>query len=567
MELRQYFLVVWRRWWLILLTTIVAAGVAYGLGSRQVPIYQSTAVLEVDRGTSPSDDPYSVQRNSEIEAETYARQISADPVLVEVIALLEINWNPDTVEELLTIAQMPNTSMIQIGAVHTDPALAQALAQTTAEVFIRQKQAQQQARYQASLDELDALVSEMEQRIMDTRVQIVAMGDLEGLSPLASAELARLQTQLNNNQIRHNVLLQSAESFRLAMARSGNYISIFSWAELPQSPVGPLVMRNTALAAVVGGMIGVGIAFLLEYLDDTLHNPEEAQAALGMATLASIPELKDMEPRALITRKQPLHPVSEAFRNLRTSVQFANLDSSIRTLLITSPTPAEGKSFVAANLAVALAQGGKKVLLLDTDLRHPVAHRIMSTEKTPGLSDLLYAISEEGDKADRFAGVQVFHPAGEDLPTLSVLPAGKRVPNPAEVLGSQLFHDLLSWLRDRFDVVVIDSPPLLAVTDAAVVATQVDGVAMVLTAGETHQGAAIQALERLNSVGAKVLGLIMNRMSTERGGYYYYYYHHYPYGDGNGSSSSGRKRLRDRFVPSFARKKVVEPLSVEEPNA
>ena len=324
-------------------------------------------------------------------------------------------------------------------------------------------------------------------------------------------------------------------------------------------------MRNTALAAVVGAMVGVGSAFLLEYLDDTLHSPEEAQSVLGMATLASIPKLKDIDSRSLVTLLQPLHPVSEAFRNLRTSVQFADLDSGVRTLLITSPTPSEGKSFIAANLAVTMAQGGKNVVLMDTDLRHPTIHRIMGTDKNLGLSNLLYTISEEGNIFDRFIGIEAyFQSAGEDLSTLSILSSGKSVPNPAEVLSSQLFRDLITWLRDRYDAVVVDSAPLLAVTDAAVVATQVDGVAMVVNAGETHIGAVLQAIDRLTSVGAKILGVIMNQMSSERGGYYYYY-NHYPYGEDG--DSRGRKRIRNRFIPIFKRIRDTEPVGVEEPYA
>lgn len=566
MELRQYFLVVWRRWWLIALTTLVASVVAFVLGSTAAPIYRATAVLEVDRGGDPEDNPYSMQLGAETIAEEYARQVASSTVLEEVVARLELPLDPGEVAGWLSVSQVPESSMIQITVQHTDPALTQAVAQTTAEIFIAQKTAQQQSRYQASLDELEAQVADVEAELQATRIQIAALGDPDTLSPLETAELARLETQLNNNQIRLSTLLRSTEDFRLAMARYSNYISVFSRAELPRSPAGPQVLRNTALAAVVGGMVGVGVAFLLDYLDDTLHNPEEAQAALGMAALASIPELKDMEPRALVTRLQPLHPVSEAFRNLRTSVQFANLDRSVRTLLITSPTPEEGKSFVAANLAVAMAQGGKNVVLVDTDMRHPTVHRIMDITRDLGLSNLLYTVSEEGNSFDRFLGVKAFfQPAGDDLPSLSILTSGKGVPNPAEVLSSQLFHDLITWLRSRYDFVVIDSPPILAVTDAAVTATQVDGVALVINAGQTRIGAASQALERLTAVGARMLGVIMNRISADRGGYYYYYYHHYPYGQ-DPSGTTARQRLQ-RLLPGEKRQEAPAPVAAEEPNA
>ncbi len=250
--------------------------------------------------------------------------------------------------------------MIDISAEHTNPALAKALAETTAQVFIEQKEAQQQARYAASLTDLETQVDALEAEIMQTRGQIATLGDEADLGPTGKVELAHLQTQLSNDQTRLSVMLQSTEQFRLAMARYGDYISVFSPAELPTDPVSPQPLRNIALAVVVGGMIGVGTAFLLDYLDDTVHTPEDAREALGVNVLGSVPDVGEDEAIGWLAQAQPLSPAAEAFRNLRTSLQYLSLDAPITTLAVTSTQPDEGKSFHHQQPGDDLRAGGQQ---------------------------------------------------------------------------------------------------------------------------------------------------------------------------------------------------------------
>jgi non-specific protein-tyrosine kinase len=456
---------------------------------------------------------------------------------------------------MIAAKQVGDTNLLEISVEHTDPAFAQALAAMTAQIFIEQKTTQQQARYQEQLAELEALVAELETSIAETQAEIAELGDPNTLSAYGRAELARLESQLSNDQTRLNVYLSSTEQFRLAMARSGNYLTVFAPANFPRTPVGPKTMQNTATAGAAGLVVGLSVVFLLEYLDDRVHNPDDVRRALGVNTLGALPATREQENHWIVA-EQPLSPATEAFRSLRTSIQFASLDTPVRSLLVTSPLPTEGKSFTAANLAAVMAQGGKSVVLVDTDLRHPTVHKFVGVDKKPGLSDALLDLKEHegvGLEADMVEDLV----QRTKLEGLRVVPAGTHVRTPAELLNSQLFRGFLTLLTDCCDMVIIDSPPVMAVTDPVIVSTMVDGVAVVVDAGESRIPVVGQALQRLQEVDAKVLGVVVNRMSGRSGSYYYYYgyYKNYYPGDGegnwlrglfgrNGGDNAARKRRR-----------------------
>ena len=223
----------------------------------------------------------------------------------------------------------------------------------------------------------------------------------------------------------------------------------------------------------------------------------------------------------LITLSDPKSPVSEAFRTIRTNIMFSSLDAPLKKLLITSPSPNDGKSTIAANLAIVLAQAGKKVLVIDLDLRKPTVHKKFGVENIKGFTNFLLGDAKLEDIVKTVAGI----------PNLYILTSGPLPPNPAELLGSQKMKKILEQLKDEYDVVVIDSPPVIPVTDAALLASIVDGVVLVLSQGQTRIDVAQKAVEQLKNVGARILGTVLNNVNTNGGSYYYYYYYHY-YGEG-----------------------------------
>jgi capsular exopolysaccharide synthesis family protein len=217
------------------------------------------------------------------------------------------------------------------------------------------------------------------------------------------------------------------------------------------------------------------------------------------------------------------------------------VDDPTRTLMVTSPGPTEGKSITLANLAVVLAQSGRKVVVVDTDLRRPVLHRAFDVAKSHGLSDVILTSNPGLEE----------HLQATAMDNLWVLPSGSLPPNPAELLGSERFKGLIEELKERADVILFDSPPVLAVTDAAVLSTRVDGVLLINEAGRTRRQEARQAVEELQRVGANLLGVVLNRLSRRNGGYYYYYYY---YRSDDGTRKRRRRpSLLERLIPFLGR--------------
>ncbi|EHQ91873.1 CpsD/CapB family tyrosine-protein kinase [Desulfosporosinus youngiae] len=227
---------------------------------------------------------------------------------------------------------------------------------------------------------------------------------------------------------------------------------------------------------------------------------------------------------SLITHEQTKSPISEAYRTLRTNVQFTSVDSKTKKIMITSSGPREGKSTTAANLAVSIAQSGKSVLLIDADMRNPTQHKLFGLSNMEGLSVSL--VQDQGSHA---------FIKETEVPGVSVLPGGPIPPNPAELVGSKRMKHLIEELSGQFDVVIIDTPPIIAVTDAAIIAQKVDGVILVLASGEVNKDFALRAKDQLDKVGAKILGAVLNKADIKTSEYYYYYYYH-------GSDDPGKKR-------------------------
>ncbi|MFQ5419995.1 MAG: polysaccharide biosynthesis tyrosine autokinase [Anaerolineae bacterium] len=323
-------------------------------------------------------------------------------------------------------------------------------------------------------------------------------------------------------------LLSNYESVRLARVQSTPNVAQVEQATVPTYPISPQPMKNLFLGGVVGLIIMGAIAFLIEYLDDTLKTPADVTHVLGLPVIGYLAEIGEMVVKSRNSKtksaspyvtQHPRSPLAEAFRSLRTNLEFANVDEPLRSILVTSPGPGEGKTTVATNLAIVMAQAGKEVALVDCDLRRPRIHRILNLSNRIGLSD--YFRGQEKLP-------QIMRPVGEEA--LKAITSGSLPPNPTELLQSQKMVRLLADLKEVSDIAVIDSPPFL-VTDAAVIASRVDGVIMIVQPGHTHAEAAMAMLEQLNRAGARVIGVVLNRIPQRRpyyyGGYRYYYSPYY----------------------------------------
>jgi len=529
-EIRRYVAIVLKRWWLILLTIVLGGGVAYYSSITTIPVYQATTTIEISPGADPRYDLFAGVRSAEMVAGTYVAQIQSPIVLREAADRLAALYPGAGLEEV-SVQQVRDTQLIRISAENTDPTLAQAQADVVAEVFIERELSKQRGRFQTGLDELDQQIAKVETSIAETQRAIVLLRESPDLDEVERLELARLETELSSNYTRLSTLLRSAEDFRLAIARYTDYVSVFAPAQAPVAPIRPRTMQNTAQGLLIGLLIGIGTVFLLEYLDDTIKSPDDVKRSLPVGVLGVLPRLQDKNGRAgLVVAEQPRKPISEAFRNLRTSIRFFSLDQPAKTILVTSPLPSDGKTFIAANLAIAIAQGGQSVVLVDADMRRPMQHKMFGLPNGFGLTVALLNPNEPR---------AVFQQTG--IEGLEVVTSGAKAPNPAELLASQRMQQFIAQQRERVDFVIIDSPPVLAFADAAVLSNLADGTILILEYGETRRTAAVQAIERLTEVGGRVLGVVLNRVAPRADGYYYYDYYYSYYSKNDRDAKDGRR--------------------------
>lgn len=367
--------------------------------------------------------------------------------------------------------------------------------------------------------------------------------------------LARQKTEslkLNKKAVQYGVLRREAESSRqiyeLLIKRfketslteemkTGN-IRIIDKAEVPQSPVKPKKKRNILLAVIVGLTLGIGTAFFLEYLDNTIKLPEDVKEHLEIPYLGPVPAItsNDMPAhvaRELVTVHSPKSAASESYRSIRTGILFSSADEAPRTILITSASPSEGKTITVVNLGVAMANAGSRVLILDCDMRRPRIHKIFGLDRKIGVSSILVGTGNDKDAI-----------VPSSVENLDILPVGPIPPNPSEIIGSKKMDLLLNALKKQYDRVLIDSPPISAVTDAVILAQMADSLLLVVRAGETPRQIIQHALAQVRNVNANILGAILNAVSVGRDSYYYYQYYYYYYGDDGDRKKKHQRKKR-----------------------
>ncbi len=341
-----------------------------------------------------------------------------------------------------------------------------------------------------------------------------------------------LKREVETNRRIYELLLQRAKEMDVEASVRSTSIHPIDRALVPIVPYKPKKMLNLALALILGLVGGIFLAFLLEYLDNSIKSPDEVERILRLPILGVIPSIpakrveKDKSASVdLYAARQPKSPAAEAFRMVRTSLMLATPSEPPKSILITSPQVGGGKSLVAFNLAAVYAQMEAKVILLDCDLRKARLHKVLDVRVSPGLSNYL---------AGRVSLEKVIYKVEEaigDGISFDFIPAGTVPPNPVELLNSRAFTQLLDMLREEYDTIVVDSPPLIGFADALVLSRQVDGTILVVRNQQTPRPAAKHAKEQLLQVGSRILGVIVNDVKVERGSYYYYgkyyYYHQY----------------------------------------
>jgi capsular exopolysaccharide synthesis family protein len=343
-----------------------------------------------------------------------------------------------------------------------------------------------------------------------------------------------LKREADTNRDLYKGLLQRMKEAGISAGITASNIQLVDEAELPIKTYKPNKGLNLILALIVGLFLGVGLAFFFEYLDNSVKTPEDVEQLVRLPFFGLVPQISherrrrvDKEnscPVELITFGHPKSMLSEAYRNIRTSILLSFCGKPPKKIAISSPNPAEGKTTTTINTAIALSQTGARVLIIEADLRKPRIHRIFEQENGMGLSNFLSG-NAELDSIIRQT----------EIPNLFYILSGPLPPNPSELLGSSLFKSMVESLGERFDHIVIDAPPILGFADSTVLSTCVDGTILVVQAGKTPRETLLRAKDVLSQVNARILGVVINRVNIRRGGYdgygYYYYRYHYYYGE------------------------------------
>ncbi len=536
MELRIYLAVV-RKWlWLIVLSVAIAATSSYLASRAATPLYQTKTTLMVGRAIQ-SPDPTSIDLwASQQLATIYVQMVTREPILHGAIESLGLQMDWRALAGQVHAAAIPQTQFLEISVVDSNPQRAKALADAIARQLIIQSPStpasgsqQDLAFVQQQLADLKGKIEGAQEEIRKLKAELDAATSARRIQDLQN-QISVLEGKITGWQNTYAQLLTFVQGGQI------NVLTVVEEAAVPMAPISPNVPMNVLLASTIGLVLAVGGAFLIEYIDDTVKTPDDVARTANLPILGAIARFGgDDYPQKLIAAQHPRSPIVEAYRVLRTNIQFSTIDKPLRTLMVTSPGPVEGKSVTLANLAVVMAQSGLRVIVVDSDLRRPVLHKIFGLPNEHGLSNAILQANP---------GVTE-HLQDTPVENLRVLTSGPIPPNPAELLGSERMQAVIEELKGEADLVLFDSPPALVVADAAILGTRTDGALVVYDAGHTRRSAARQAVEELRRVQVNPLGVVLNRLSRRRGGYYYYY-HYYYYRTEDGERRKRRRRQRRR---------------------
>jgi len=508
MELNRALSSIRRWWWLILAGTVLATVSGFIVARMQPPIYEAKATVMVGRSIENPNPSSNDLFLSQQLAQTYVEIASRRPVQEATIAALGIGGLPP-----YRVALVPDTQLLEIKIGDSDPQRAMAIANELANQLIKLSPNTQGKGIQDRREFLTQEVQDLENNINATRARVQELKDqLDGM--FSAKEISDTNNQINALEAKLFAYQSSYADLVSILEGGANSLELIEPAVLPMEPISSNAARNVLVVASLGLALTLMAAFLLDYLEDTFKSPDEIRSALRLPTLGAVLKHPGGKSVAkLVATSHPDSPATESYRLLAANIQFA-AENSLKSLLIASAGPDEGKTFTAAHLGLAMAYQGLRVVLLDTDLRRPTIHQIFDVPNTMGLTT---ALLRERPELEGFL-------QNTNVPGLRLLTSGPSSTNPARLIGSERFTHLLDDLKHLADIVVLDSPPVLAVADATILSRQVDGVVLVVDAANTRRRGAVRAVEMLDHAGATLLGVAFNRISLQTNPIYGYSY-------------------------------------------
>jgi polysaccharide biosynthesis transport protein len=519
--LLEYLRVVRRRGWVIVLTVVLAGGAGYFIAKRAVPVYQAQASVLL-QGPTAADAAAGIPSGATIDIATELQVLEGYSVRQAVIRAL-----PNAAG--ISSVSITSLNSFTVSSESTDAKLAAASANAYATAYIDQRRT-------TAVDDLLAVTQQIQTRVSALQQQIAVLGPAPAaLPPPGSAgsdvavQQAALENQLAGYRTQLNVL-------QLQLANVTPEALLLTPAEPSGSPAAPQPRQTAAEAGAGGLVVGIGLVFLMEYLDDTVTTTETLARLTGshpvLGVIPTVPGWRNRDEARVTVLTAPNSQVSEAFRYLRTSVRFLRVDDAVKVIQVTSPASRDGKTTAVANLGVVLAQVGEPVVIIDLDLRRPRVHEFFDLPNDVGFTSVMLGELPLSVVIQPIAAV----------PGLSLLTTGPQPPNPSEVLSSARAVEMIATLRARGWTIVLDSPPVLPVTDASVISTLADATVLVASAGLTKKHHVKKAVDLLQQVRAPFVGAVLNRATLRPGEDYGY--------TANGAAPTPRAGPKDTKRPA-----------------
>lgn len=538
MDLSVYYKPLLRMWWLLLAATVVAGLSTYLTVSRQAVLYQAKTTLMIGQFTeNPNPDSGEFYLAEQL-ASAYAQMANRKPVQEATMAALGLEFLPKYLAR-----SVPQTQFIEISVTDTNPLRAQVVANELANQLILRSPSGELSADRSRQEFIIKQIDDLQAQIISTQDEIAKLqaklGNLNSASEIrdTQGEITAQQQKLTTLQNTYANLLLNTEQ------GATNTLLVVEPAEIPTAPISANRNLIVLIAAGIGFGMAAGAAYLLDYLDDTLKSPEDVKRVLGLPVIGFIAEMKQRDDgkNGLVVTTNPRSSIAEAYRSLRANLQLMSEDQPFKSVLITSTGIGVGKTSVALNLASVMSQGDKRVILIDADLHRPQIHKVVNVSNKYGFTDIfLNGLNIEKAlitfKNEKF----------------KVIPSGRQVKNPSELMASDKLDQLFDKLEDITDFLIVDSPPLI-VADSLFLAARVDGVLVVIRPGHVRRKVALAMLEQFERAGVRVLGVIFNRIPMtgvdSYGGYGYYYSSYYSNAEGpdKTSPSSLQERLGSIF--------------------
>lgn len=534
-DLHEYIEILRLRKWTVIIFLVLTVAAAMAASFAQTPLYRAEARLLIQ--PQPAVGVGSTGVSALIVPETEAEIVSSEPVAALVqeqldssVAVGALLSSLDVGNASLDTVPTTGSSVLVVGYTSEHPDLAAEASNAFATGYLTYRR-------QQSLQQLEADIRPVQNRLDAAAEQLNELSDRLEAAQKDPTLATALETQRNILVTRMGVLQQRLDDLEATRSARRSAGTVIEQAGVPSSPASPNHLQNAILSIVIGLFLGVGLAFLRERLDNRLKGRADLERVLEAPVLATIPRFEDSkrEGSPLIAAGDPHSAASEAYRSLRTNLQFITSQRSVRAVLVTSPSAEEGKTATCANLGVAFAQSGRRVILISADMRKPTLERYFSIGTEEGLSTWLSMQSDDPSTLIRDPGI----------PNLRIVASGPVPPNPGELLTSPRVVELISVLEANSDIVLVDSPPVLAVADASILASHVGGTLLVVDSTKTARSTVTHARDELQKVGATVIGAVLNALdpASARGRYYGGTYYGASYSaqepsSGNGSPTS-----------------------------